>query len=110
MAEQPTSPEASDRTTPSRLGPEIVRGFERAAQAFADGQTEQAALELEAVAKLCDAAQERGEQLTAEELRQASELHARCRQAASSTGDGLLTSMLESARMRSASNAYKSRP
>jgi hypothetical protein len=95
---------------PERQGPAIVSRLEEAVQALDAGDTETAALALEAVAAACEAAGAKGEKLTPEELTRASELYARCQRGAAEAGDGLVASLLQSARLRSASHAYKSRP
>src|SRR5688572_8195134 len=95
--------------TLERKGPEIVRGLEAAALALDAGDAEAAAEALEAVSAACDEANASGEQLTPEELARAAPLHARCLQAAEQAGNGLVASLLQSAKLRSASHAYKSR-
>src|SRR5688500_8686267 len=96
--------------TLERKGPEIVSGLEAAAHALDAGDTEAAAIALEAVSAAGEQAQASGERLTPEELGKAGPLHAHCLRAAEQAGDGLLASMLQSAKLRSASHAYKSRP
>jgi hypothetical protein len=93
-----------------RQGPLIVSGLEQAVHALEAGDTETAALALEAVSAACALAGTQGEQLTRDELTLAAELYARCQGSAARAGDGLLASLLESAKLRSASHAYKSRP
>ena len=93
-----------------RMGPKIVAGLEEAVRALDAGDTDTAARALEAVSQACDTASAQTERLTPAELSRASELYTRCQQAAQVTGDGLVASLLQSAKLRSASNAYKSRP
>ena len=95
--------------TVARKGPEIVRGLEAAALALDAGDAVAAAEALAAVEVACAEARDSGEQLTREELEQAGAYYARCQTGAKSAGEGLVASLLQSARLRSASNAYKSR-
>lgn len=97
-------------TGPQRQGPIIVSGLQAALQAFEAGDTDGAAQAMEIVSTACALAGAQGEQLTREELTTASELYARCQRGAAQVGDGLVASLLQSAKLRSASNAYKSRP
>ena len=95
--------------TVTRKGPEIVSGLEQAARALEAGDAETAAVALAAVEAACAEASANKEQLTPEELSVAGPLYEHCRQAAAQAGDGLLASLLQSAKLRSASHAYKSR-
>jgi hypothetical protein len=97
-------------SSPERQGPTIVTSLEEAVRALDAGDTEAAALALEAVSAACAVATAQGEQLTRDELTRAGELYARCQRGAAHAGEGLVASLLESAKLRSASNAYKSRP
>lgn len=90
-----------------RPGPRIVAGLEAAARALRAGQLETAAELLTAVEAACVSAESHNGALTAVEARQARQLFAELQPTVREAQATLASSMLQTARVRAANDAYK---
>jgi hypothetical protein len=93
--------------TEAPVSDRLLAGLRTATAALSAGDVAAAAAALAEVEAICAAASAKKETLPAAELGQCRELYAACVAAAERTSAGLLTSLLQSARTRTATDAYR---
>lgn len=94
-------------TDGGRPGPRIVSGLEAAAHALKAGELERAAELLATVEAACAAAEADADGMSAAEARRARQLFAELQPTLRHAQSTLTSSMLQSARVRAANDAYK---
>jgi hypothetical protein len=94
-------------STPAPAAGRLLAGLRTATDALSAGDVSTAASALAEVEAICVAAAASKQTLPAAELRQCRDLYAACVAAAERTSAGLLTSLLQSARTRTATDAYR---